>query len=180
MSPRGESLEPRNRQRSARVRERTEQVFNWIVAGLTTAEIARAVAKQDKDGKPRAGFWRNSDDGPVVGRRTIENYVHAANLELEELAAFNRARELGKALARMNGLFAKSLSVNDYARCNLHQKVINDLCGLNAPARQEISGPAGGPIETAAAPVDLSALTDEELETLARIRAKLDGAAEPG
>lgn len=180
MSPRGDSLEPRNRQRSQRVRERTEQVFNWIVAGLTTAEIYRAVLKQDEQGKPRAGYWRNSDAGPVVSRRSVENYVHAANLELEEAAGFDRRRELGKALARMNGLFAKSLSVNDYARCNLHQKVINDLCGLNAPARQEISGPAGGPIETAPATVDLSSLTDEELETLARIRAKLDGDTEPG
>lgn len=50
-----------------------------------------------------------------------------------------------------------------------------ELFGLAAPKRAEISGPDGGPIETQSLHgIDLSKLSDEELELLARIHAKLD------
>jgi hypothetical protein len=43
------------------------------------------------------------------------------------------------------------------------------LLGLDAPRRQELSGPDGKPLA-----FDLSMLTDEELKILERIQAKLD------
>jgi hypothetical protein len=47
------------------------------------------------------------------------------------------------------------------------------LLGLDAPSRRELSGPEGGPIATQMVPLDLSMLTNEELELLERIHAKL-------
>lgn len=156
-------LVERNRKRSAVVRVRVDKVLNWLLAGLTTAEIQRAAAKTD---------WG-------VSERMVRNYIHAANEELELAAEYHRPRELGRALLRLHGLFAKSLSVNDYARCLLHQKEINHLLGLAEPTRAEIAGPGGGPIVTAGATLtaaELAALTPDELRQLEGILAKL---AEP-
>ena len=47
------------------------------------------------------------------------------------------------------------------------------LLGLDAPTRQETSGPAGGPLELAVQH-DLSKLSDEELDTLRGIIAKTE------
>lgn len=44
----------------------------------------------------------------------------------------------------------------------------------------EHTGKDGGPIKTAAGPVDLSDLTDEELDVLERVAAKRDPGANPG
>lgn len=50
-----------------------------------------------------------------------------------------------------------------------------ELFSLAAPKRTEVSGPDGGPIETQSLHgIDLSKLSDEELELLDRIHAKLD------
>ena len=46
------------------------------------------------------------------------------------------------------------------------------LLGLDAPRRQELSGPDGAPIE-----FDLSALSDEELTQLQSLQTKIDAAA---
>ena len=157
-------LVERNRRRSAVVRVRVDKVLNWLLAGLTTAEIQKAAAKTD---------WG-------VNERQVRNYIHAANEELEHAAEYHRPRELGRAIMRLHGLFAKSLSVNDYARCLLHQKELNHLLGLAEPTRSEIAGAGGGPIVTVGAslsPAALAGLSPDELVALEGILAKL--AADP-
>jgi hypothetical protein len=49
----------------------------------------------------------------------------------------------------------------------------SELLGLAAPKRRELSGPHGGPINNQMVPLDLSMLSDEELEILEQIHAKL-------
>jgi len=49
----------------------------------------------------------------------------------------------------------------------------SELLGLAAPKQHEISGPDGAPIATQMVPLDLSMLSDEELEILEHIHEKL-------
>ena len=58
----------------------------------------------------------------------------------------------------------------DLGQCRQIEEAIVRLLGLAAAERCELSGPGGGPLQ---AEVDLSLLTDEELQALEAIRRKL-------
>jgi hypothetical protein len=94
-------------------------VFGLIVAGCSTGEIVRYVAEKTTWG---------------VARRQIEEYIAAATVQFTELSRASRAAEVGKALARLNDLYGKSMRIQDYKACLAMQKEIGVLLALNAPA----------------------------------------------
>ena len=105
-----------------------------------------------------------------VSKRTVESYIARARRQIIELTADDAAWHAAKALARYERLFWRASLKNDLGQCRQVEEAIVKLLGLAAPERRELSGPGGGPI---AQSVDLSLLSDEELETLDGIRAKL-------
>lgn len=100
------------------VEARVSTVLSLLVAGCTRREIIRYAAEKTTWG---------------VCERQIENYIAAANRAFEELSKTSRAREIGRALARLDDLYAKSLRIQDYKGCLATQKEINDLLALYAP-----------------------------------------------
>jgi hypothetical protein len=105
---------------NAEIEARVSTVFSLIVAGCTTAEIVRYSAEKTTWG---------------VGRRQIEDYIAAATAQFIELSRATRSVELGKALSRLNDLYAKSLRIQDYKACLAMQKEISTLLALHAPAQ---------------------------------------------
>lgn len=143
---------------------RVNAVYKMILAGLRRPEIIRLCV--EKHG------WN-------VKARAIDNYIAKAKQRFEEEARVQRGAELGKAIARLDTLYAKADARKDHRGALMVERERIELLGLQEPKRNEISGPGGGPIVTRQQPADLSALTDEELAQLDSIRAKLDGDPAP-
>ena len=140
---------------------RVAQILPLVIDGASEREILRFVAEQTS--------WAH------VSRRTVENYIARARKEIIACAADEASWHAAKALARFERLYWRASVKGDLGQCRQIQEAIVRLLGLAAPERRELSGPGGRPLETeATAHVDLSKLTDEELEALSEIRAKLD------
>lgn len=114
----------RNKVTNAEMIERVNTVFDLLTIGSTRQQILQFVASKTN--------WNVCD-------RTVDIYIARANERFEENAQFYRARELGKALSRLNTLYQKTLQVQDYARCLAVQRELNQLLGLYEPKQIEIN-----------------------------------------
>ena len=138
------------------IASRVAQILPLVIDGAPERDILRFVAEKTN--------WS------YVSKRTVESYIARARRQIIELTADDAAWHAAKALARYERLFWRASLKNDLGQCRQVEEAIVKLLGLAAPERRELSGPGGGPI---AQSVDLSLLSDEELETLEGIRAKL-------
>lgn len=109
--------------------DRVTMVYTDLVNGKRRAEILQY-----------ASIWD-------VTPRTIDNYISRANTMLEQEAETVRQREMGKALARYNGLYKAAMDTGDVKTALDVQKEISRFLGLVAPTRTEITGADGGPLE---------------------------------
>lgn len=105
----------------AEITLRVNQVFKLLLTGTETPEIRQFMA--DKWG---------------VAERTQFRYLARANEQLVAIAATQRDRERGRALARLNMLFRSALQLQDYKTCLQVQREINTLLGLYAPAQSTL------------------------------------------
>lgn len=111
---------PTKVEREARVTE----VFKMLVSGLGRPEVLRLVqARYD---------WG-------VAVRTIDSYIAAARERFEELSTVRREEELGKAIARLDQLYAKAVAANDIKGALAVERQRITLLGLQAPERIEIT-----------------------------------------
>jgi hypothetical protein len=103
--------------------------------------------------------------------KAVDRLMARQEAESDEKTDKLRRLEAARCDRLLVGLWPRALRGDVQAiREALHiSKRRSELLGLDAPRRQELSGPDGGPIE-----FDLSALSDEELKILERIQAKLD------
>lgn len=124
------SSKPFAKATNAEVDRRVTTVFGLIVAGCTRAEIIRYSAEKTTWG---------------VESRQIDAYIAQATVQLGEASKTSRAVELGKALARLNDLYAKSLRIQDYKACLAMQKEISELLALYAPKGEAADDGAGHP-----------------------------------
>lgn len=143
----------------------------------TRAEVIRRVTEVHElllKGARREQIVRLANDKYQwdVLPRQIDHYIAKARGRFEEEARVKREAELGKAIGRLDGLFLRSSTAGHNRDALAVQKELNELLGLKAPTRLEMSGPEGGPIITR----DLSALSDEELERFEAILTKLEQA----
>jgi hypothetical protein len=135
---------------------RVSQILPLVIDGASTREIRRFAAEKT--------------DWGHVSPRTVENYIARAREQIIASSASEAGWHAAKALARYERLYWRSSVKGDLGQCRQIEEAIVRLLGLSAPERHELSGPEGGPLQ---AKVDLSLLTDEELETLEAIRRKL-------
>jgi hypothetical protein len=135
---------------------RVAQILPLVIDGASTQEIVRFVTEKTS--------WGH------VSRRTVENYIARAREQIIASSADEAAWHAAEALARYERLYWRASVKGDLGQCRQVEEAIVRLLGLSAPERRELSGPAGAPLQ---AEVDLSLLTDEELEVLAALRRKL-------
>ena len=112
------------RQRNVKI-DRIEKVTELLASGLNGGQIYRLV-------KEKYG-WN-------VTERSIWNYIRKAN---EIFAAESKTRivdEFGKALRRLNMLFASSFKIQDYKACLAIQIEINKLLGFTTKSTVEHTG----------------------------------------
>jgi len=136
---------------------RVAQILPLVIDGASEREILRFVAEKTS--------WGG------VSKRTVENYIARARTQIIESAADEASWHAAKALSRFERLYWRASAKGDLGQCRQVEEAIVRLLGLAAPERRELSGPEGGPLQHQ---VDLSRLSDEELEALEQIRAKLD------
>jgi DNA-binding CsgD family transcriptional regulator len=141
----------------AAIAARVAQILPLVTDGASEREILRFVTEKTNWGQ--------------VSKRTVENYIARAREEIIASSASEAPWHLAKALARYERLYWRASAKGDLGQCRQVEEAIVRLLGVAAPERREVSGPAQGPI---AHQVDLSLLSDEELEILERIRSKLD------
>ena len=79
---------------------RVEIILELLVAGLSRRQILEHASKKLAD-------WQASP-------RTIDRFISAAHALLEQEARPIRAREFGKALRRLDSLFARCMQITDY------------------------------------------------------------------
>lgn len=102
---------------------RVNVVYQWLINGMPTREIYSNAAKKHPD-------WN-------VNPRQIDAYIADARTLLEADAEYIRSEELGKAINRLNGLYAASRQVQDHARALAVTRELSKLLGLYAaPAPQ--------------------------------------------
>jgi len=135
---------------------RVSQILPLVIDGASTREILRFVAEKTS--------WGH------VSPRTIDNYIARARQQIIESAAGEASWHAAKALARFERLYWRASVKGDLGQCRQVEEAIVRLLGLAAAERCELSGPGGGPLQHQ---VDLSRLTNEELDALEAIRAKL-------
>jgi hypothetical protein len=106
-----------------------------------------------------------------VSERSVERYMAEARERIRKLAEVDLTEELGKARGTYELIFAKQMAGGDLRGARLTLKDLVGLAGLSGSERR---------IQKADAEqmVDLSLLSDEELEQLRRIREKLDAHTE--
>lgn len=104
--------------------QRVDKVFELLTAGLSRAQIVRFIADKTD--------W-------AVGERTIDNYIAKATEGFEAIADVDRRVMAGKAIARLDELYARSMRIQDYKVCLAIQREINSLLKLDRkwPARKE-------------------------------------------
>lgn len=137
----------------AEVTKRVTQVYNWLLQGLSRADILELVAKK--------GEWKVSDG-------MIDEYMSRATAEIKEKASIQRDEELGKAIERMRFLFRQNVLIQDYKAALAVQKELNELLGLYPAKKFEHSGKDGGAINVS---VDAASLKQEILDRVARFTA---------
>lgn len=79
--------------------QRIDHILGLIVIGLTRRQILEQV-------RTKFGSWKCST-------RTLDRYIAAAHAILESEAKPIRARELGKALRRLDNLYARAIAADN-------------------------------------------------------------------
>jgi len=109
----------------SKVNPRVDVVLELLVAGLSRRQILANVEQKHAE-------WHAS-------QRTIDRYIAMAYGILEQEAKPIRAREIAKALRRLDMLFARSLAITDFKACLAIQRERNTLLWLyetGAPQEQ--------------------------------------------
>lgn len=81
----------------------------------------------------------NEKHGWNVRPRTVDDYIAKAKQRFEEEARVRREAELGKAIARLDNLYAKSMSRNDSRTALMVERERIELLGLRAGREGDLS-----------------------------------------
>ena len=109
----------------ATVNARVNIVYRLLCLGMDTGKIYEYVAN-------RYGLWH-------AATRTVDRYIARAKVLMEEAGQCERPVELGRAMARLNDLYQRSLTEKD-RRTELDViRTIIDMRGLKAPVQIDIA-----------------------------------------
>lgn len=105
---------------------RINKVESYIITGMDRGEIWQYVS--NPEGK---GFID-------VSIRTLDRYLAAAKDRIEKLSETNREYEIGQAKKRLDLLFKRNLSIQDYKAALGVIRERSKLLGLNEPEKHDI------------------------------------------
>jgi len=97
------------------VARRVDTVFKLLMQGLRRSDIIRYVDTETN--------WD-------IGERQVDQYIKSATNEFKTSSKIDHDTEMGKAMARLNRLYANAYSGKDYKTCLSVQKEINELAQL--------------------------------------------------
>ena len=103
--------------------KRVEAVLDLMIMGLSTKEIRETAL-----GEEAAGGY-----GWKITERTLENYIAAASkllIEASKKSQEQREAQLGLAIARLNDLYSRNMTIQDYKAALATQKELNVLHGF--------------------------------------------------
>jgi hypothetical protein len=112
------------RRPQAKTTDRVNEVYAMLVAGLRREAIIRLA---------------NEKHGWNVRPRTVDDYIAKAKQRFEEEARVRREAELGKAIARLDNLYAKSVSRNDNRTALAVERERIELLGLRVAHDGDLS-----------------------------------------
>jgi hypothetical protein len=139
--PKASGKQPRPRATDAEIAVRVQEVLNCRLSGAAFHDLqALAVEKG----------WK-------VGNRQLWHYVQLADEQMEQHFEEGRARLFRRHVLQRRRLYAMALQDGDKRTALAILKDEGDLLGLYPPKKTELTGPNGGPIETATVE-----LTDDE------------------
>lgn len=108
----------------AELEVRIQEMVKLVLSGLDRSAIIRYIAEKTN--------WDITD-------RTVDKYLQSARERIAEHGALDRAYEIGKAISRLNNLYARNLQINDFKAALATQKEINALFGLYEPQRLDVT-----------------------------------------
>lgn len=127
---------------AAHVEMRVNKIFDLLLLGLSRAEMLQYVAEQTDWG---------------IEERQVDNYIKAATTRLKKLSKFHRQTELGRGIARLHSLYMALMKVQDYKGALTVQKELNELLGLYAPKKVDLTSD-GKPLPIAILKMDVNEL----------------------
>jgi hypothetical protein len=104
---------------------RVDVVYRLLLLGLDRQRILEHVDKKYPS-------W-------ACCSRTIDNYMAKARQLMEEVGAHDRTLELGRSLARHHDCYAHLYTKGDYRGADVVQRGIDDMLGLNATKKIEVT-----------------------------------------
>lgn len=114
------------------VQRRVDEIVTLLIERKRRLEI---IAYADKQG------WDVADS-------TVDHYMQRARAALSKMAKKERNAAIGEADATYDHIIRRSFAEGDLKTALAAQKEKCALRGLNAPTKNEVSGPAGGPIQS--------------------------------
>lgn len=121
------------RSTKAEVARRVGEVFALVCDCMTLREI-RAYADTKTD-------W-----GRRVSDSQLKRYMAQARELMAEAAVFDRQTEFGAARRRLERIIARAVAKGDLRTVLTANRQLSELLGLAVPARLELSGPDGSPL----------------------------------
>jgi hypothetical protein len=106
---------PRRKTPKHLVERRKAEIMQMIIQGASLREVWKYVDEKTDWG---------------VSERTVRRYYKAAEKDFIKSANIDVEKELGKALERLNYLFARTVHLQDYKGALAVQREINELLGL--------------------------------------------------
>jgi len=103
---------------------RVSKMVELLTVGLSRGEILQYVTKLTTWG---------------ISTRTIDSYIAKATKQIRSAAHFDREKEIGQAITRLELLHQRNMSITDYKAAAAVQKQRSELLGLNEPTRKQIS-----------------------------------------
>lgn len=142
---------------------RAEVVYDLILVGMRRSSIIGYLrGAHDKEGKPLYSWAKNA--------RTVDYAIAKARGMLEETSKTHAKLELGKAIGRLENLYERSYTINDYKACASIVKQLVDLLGLAAAQKFEVEH--SGQVEVSGAREALAREIAEHLAAQTRSEAE--------
>jgi hypothetical protein len=126
------------RSTKAEVARRVAEIFPLVCDCMTLREIRAFVTAKTA--------W-----GPAVSDSQLKRYLSAARKQLSEAALFDRQQEFGAARRRLERIIARAAAKGALRTVLTANRQLSELLGLASPARLELSGPDGAPLDVSVA-----------------------------
>ena len=114
------------RSSEAVVDQRVADVIEFILRGMNRRDMFKFITTNEKF------QWD-------ITINMLDRYIASAKDIIKESGVFSKDEETGKAIERLNNLYARSYLLNDFKTCLAVQKELSELTGLKVE-RLEHSG----------------------------------------